>query len=176
MTIKINDGGIWKDANASINVGGTWKAATSVKINVGGVWKEVGYVAPVVTVAASYTSGNFDSSAPYLSGSGYRINPTGALEERANPDGLTFTTVATWLTSGTASDVEWRITTTSTNTTIYGVTVGAWNNAGTLLEFYIFSQAAEILTWAGTLEFRDANTLITLDTSTISIEVDNTGF
>jgi len=42
INVKINIGGVWKDASEmKINIGGVWKTVTKIQINIGDTWKTV---------------------------------------------------------------------------------------------------------------------------------------
>lgn len=102
---------------------------------------------------------------PLTCNANYRLNLSGAAE-RSNAAGTYSTISGEWLLTGSASDYDCRFTPTS-GTLTSGPT--GWNNLATSREFKVTQTVVGDKTCIGTIEIRDASTLVVLATATIEL-------
>lgn len=172
MSIEARIGGVIKTLSPRIRVASTWKTPASAWVKVAGVWRQAFVDFSVDLAASFYGATGLDTTSPFNSRAGFRINSDGRLEKgENNGTGLTYSNVENWLEGGSASQADVRIVTT-TGTPV-GMTSGTWYNCGTTREFYITKTTAGTDQWTGTLEFRNASTLAALDSATIDLYVEN---
>lgn len=164
MPYHIGVGGAWKLCDkAYIGVGGAWKQIQKMHIGVGGVWKEF-YT--YLSVACADLAANRTTTVPTNATATLSILNDGTWSTTTIGGG---TSTGTWLTGGSASAVE--VTFTGTGTTPTGDAVGTPLNCGTTRTWSLTetSDVGATRSFSGTLTFKDASTLDTLDTSTASI-------
>lgn len=170
---SIKVGSVWKEiTQPSVNVGGTWKTVNTIYANVSGTWKQVW---PDVTLSVNSPDPiwlyAFDGVEPYNAWAQFTVDTDGDIYSIAtnNDTGGSETSYGTWLTSGNASDVE-----------VYLSGTGSAPSVGTLntwlpLTFDRTWQWEQVgggtKSFSGTLTFRNATTLATLDTAEVTIEV-----
>jgi hypothetical protein len=153
-------------ANLSVGVGGAWKQVQKVSVGVGGVWKDAW---TYLTVAVTATIPELVSE----------ISPTDAqcTLTVANTGALTTslgTGNQTWLTAGSASQVDVRLTQVSLTGagSMSGSALATWLNCGTTRSWTNTNttNGVNASKFTGTLEFRDATTLAVLDTATVTLD------
>jgi hypothetical protein len=155
-------------ANLKVGVGGAWKQVQKVSVGVGGVWKDA-WTYLTVSVAAT------------LADSGQAISPGDATcSMTISSDGSMSSTDSdsmggTWLTAGSASQVDVRLTQVSLSGgtgSMGNAALATWLNCGTSRVWTLTNtnNSFSTSTFVGTLEFRDATTLAVLDTATVTLE------
>jgi len=163
--INIGIGGAWKNmANLSIGVGGVWKQVQKVSIGVGGVWKDVWQN---LAVACADLSANRLTISPANAQATITILNDGTWSSTTVGGG---TNTGTWLTAGTVAQVEVYLT--GSGDALSSGTLDTWLSCSTTRSWTLTNSADGVSTktWTGTMTFRDATTLATLDTAAISIE------
>ena len=100
---------------------------------------------------------------------GYRLNSSGIAESQVN---ATYSTLETWLLSGSASDYEVRATLSSG--TLSSGTTGTWENLGTSRSWTVDDSIVDATISGAVIvvEIRDATTLLLLDTATITLQAE----
>ena len=150
MPIHINVAGVWKEVDkVHINVGGVWKECDDVPINVGGVWK-TGLIASGPTVSG-LANGNYNSSGSAPVYVGIRFHTNGAEYEYTAAGGVG-SSVNTWLTSGSSSEV-WVAYTKNSGTSFVGKTAGTRYQLNAIQNFYFTANAV--------LDYRSNNSYFT---------------
>jgi hypothetical protein len=76
----------------------------------------------------------------------------------------------TWLTAGSASEVE--VSLSGTGDTPTGSALGTWLNCGTTRAWTLTQSVLGSKSFSGTLTFRNATTLEELDTATLTIHAE----
>lgn len=102
---------------------------------------------------------------------GYRLNSSGIAESQVNTG---YSTLETWLLSGSASAYEVRATLSSG--TLSSGTTGTWENLGTSRSWTVADSTLDPYMSEAVIvvEIRDATTLLVLDTATITLQAERT--
>lgn len=111
------------------------------------------------------------SATPTDADVGYELNSSGA-ERKFEGDGVPYSTIGTWLLSGSASDYECRLTVNSGDAPTSGSSVGVWLSLSTFQAWRL------TVTTTGpgksgnyTVEIRHASTLVVTSSATVTMLV-----
>ena len=108
-----------------------------------------------------------DSAGVGTAVAGYRLNTSGIAEKLVR---VTYTTLETWLSFGTASNYECRATVTAG--AITSGTTGSWLALSSSREWKVEQGSVGTGTATLTIEIRNASTLVVLDSATITLEAE----
>lgn len=154
MTMKIGVGGAWKAVpRMQIGVGGAWKNVAKAWIGVGGVWKECFTYG---SVALSTIADQTNTISPSDATTSLTLANTGGITTQENGGGN-----QTWLTAGSASDYECRLTQSGlTGGSMGGAALATWLGCGTSRTWSLTNSTNgnSTYTFTGTLEIRDVAT------------------
>lgn len=163
MTAHVGVSGAWKQvASLAVGVSGAWKTVASGWVGVGGVWKQF-YASLVIALPATITENKlvafpgtanatmaFNSDGTYAAGDG---TPSG---NWATPGSVGI---------GTGYDIRWS-TVSGTLTT---GTAGTWQSLSSNRTYGRDRSGVGSAQAVGTVEIRDASTLVVLTTSTVTL-------
>lgn len=147
-------------ANLKVGVGGAWKQVQKVSVGVGGAWKDA-WTYLTVTLPGTINCDQLEIS-PTDSLSTFTLSNAGTYSGSGGVSG-------TWLTAGSASQCECRLTPTSG--TFDGGTINTWENLGTSRTWQELNttNGTSSESASGTLEIRDATSGTVLATTTLTI-------
>jgi hypothetical protein len=162
MPFSVGASGVWKNAPASwIGVSGVWKFIAGMWVGVGGAWKNFFSAVTLNDHSVTATRTASGTASAQLS-----VLGTGIIREIRN--GVT-TDLETWLTSGSASDYDFRMTMVS-GTSFGGSALGTWLNAASTLTWALSKGSPEgINTGTATLEIAPAGSASPIISATITI-------
>lgn len=165
MTLKRMSGGAWTDiaTTRKRRSGGAWVDIDVIKRRLGGVWV-------AIWQSINITDQNLYFSRPIgTTTAGYRLNSSGIVEAR---DFAGYSTLETWLVSGTASNYEAKATvlvgSVSTGTT------GSWLSLGSSREWTVTQASMGTKQCQLLVEIRNASTLAVVDSAAITLEAERT--
>lgn len=160
MAFHINNVGTWKPCTVWINNVGTWKKA-AVWLNVSGVWKQITTLLSA-SLPASISAGD-SVFAPNNAFAELYVSNSGGW-------GATNGGTGTWLTSGTNSEFQVRLT--GTGDTPSGSALNTWITLSSNTNWSLSQNVQGFKTFNGTLEIRmSASPNTVLASSTIVIDV-----
>jgi hypothetical protein len=161
-SIQVKDAGTWKTASPQVKDAGTWKQVQQGWAKDAGTWKQF-YLN--VAVACADINAQKTSVTPANAVATLTILNDGTWSA-TNGSG---TNTGTWLTAGTVSQVE--VYFSGTGDTPTGSSLSTWLSCSSTRSWTLTntSDAVDSLVFSGTLQFRDASSLTTLDTSAATI-------
>lgn len=127
MTLKRRSGGAWTDIATTLKrkESGSWVDLDVIKRRLSGAWTTIWQRLTINNQSVSVSVG-------VTATAGYRLNTSGVAEKREQ---ASYTTLETWLSSGTSSNYESRCTVNSG--TLAGGTANTWESLGTSREWFI---------------------------------------
>lgn len=165
MTFKRKASGSWTDIATTIKrrASGAWVDIDLVRRRASGAWT-------VIWRRITLSNQSLTDTRPTGTAvSGYRLNTSGIAEELR---GTSYSTLETWLTAGSASGYEARVTILSG--TLSSGTSGSWLALSSSREWSVSQASLGQNICEFTVEIRNATTLVVAASATVQITADHT--
>jgi len=159
----VKDGSTWYNVATYINDSGTWWL-TLPYINDSGTWKPVGLLVTMPNIDVGFSDPFFGSGFATLA-----ISSAGTYAASSDTTGTGEygADSGTWMTAGTNTDFEVRLT--GTGDTPSGRALNTWLATSTTRSWTITNPGSTTMVFIGTLEFRIAGDSTVISTSSVTL-------
>lgn len=166
MTLHVKDGGTFKTATPHVKTGGIWKAVQAGYVKDAGVWKQfftaLNAAINDATISTYTTSGGAFGT--------FSVNSTGDYGKSSSTS-PSYSSLGTWLLSGTAADFEIYASFSGPGGTVSGSATGVWLAMSTSRSWTVNVANNVASTKTLNLQIRRVSDQVVIDTAAISFDV-----